>query len=891
MADADNTSVSQGGIRVDGQITIGSGDVVGRDKIVVNIQNIQRELSATEAARQARDDERYLLAEGVKAYLTGLLARVEPSPEEAGPYKGLLAYDLSDAEFFFGRKQALDATLLCLRRSLLTVLHSVSGAGKTSLLQAGAAAHAIASGHLPVYLRPRDADPLEFIKRTFIPDLRQTPKLATAPLRQFLHQVTMVLGPDHALILLFDQFEEFLLLRKPEERKLFYQELLDCLTDPSLKVHWVLAVRAEHFSDLAEMEVYYSPFNNAYRLNRLTRDEAGEAIEKSAERYDLTFEAGLVEVILDELLKSEREIAPQLQLVCQKLSEGVSHGATITFDQYRALGGVEGVLRDYLKHELASIPEDERDCADRVFKALVTWQIRRASKSYQELTAELAKRKIDAHLLERVLARLQGRRLIQVQQETAIKAERIYELAHDYLLNEIVLAPGETDLKRVEELLVQGMSNWRQPEKPLIGPDILVIIERQQSALILTDEEVGLLLRSAIAAKLPSNIWRQLLSTTARRHLVETLAAELQRDDGKRHSQAMAVLWALRQDLPQPLLAPVWRWRLAEQTPIWGRRLIVGLLVTLMAVVLVAGCTASTTVSTGVRVVESLETMRAQPGASIVAVSAPDRQHVYVVDQSPGGLYASADSGGQWERLTGSSQLDSAVIRGVGASALEVFAITQDDVVRRDINNPTAWKVVWSRLTNQPQEIRTIAVDRYHPGRVYVGLSPPLMVLESSDSGQSWRTVDTTTIGDTTIQALATNSDWVTLATESGVWVSPGSHEIWRKLSAPALASNKVRALSLVALDDRLFMAVDDDGIYSTYLEQPQDLVKIFNARTLSALTMLMDDGTTYFFAGNAEGLLCWQEWDWYQPEWWRWRLNINSPCWGRQTSQEVSLH
>jgi ABC-type transport system involved in cytochrome bd biosynthesis fused ATPase/permease subunit len=115
------------------------------------------------------------------------------------PYKGLLPYGLNKTEIFYGRRKAKKDLLTCLKQGPLTVLHAESGGGKTSLLQAGAAAQLIASGHLAVYARAHDKNPLDFIKRMFLPDVADAPTLAAASLREFLRQVYAVLGPKATL--------------------------------------------------------------------------------------------------------------------------------------------------------------------------------------------------------------------------------------------------------------------------------------------------------------------------------------------------------------------------------------------------------------------------------------------------------------------------------------------------------------------------------------------------------------------------------------------------------------------------------------------------------------------------------------------------------------------
>jgi hypothetical protein len=177
-------------------------------------------------------DDTRRLAEGVSA----LVQRVRASPAEpgGGPYKGLLEYRRGDAGLFFGREQAIRALREHLDRGPLTVLHSESGAGKTSLLQAGLSPQLIAAGHLPVYLRPYNTNPVLAVKKAFLGALGFTPGLAAAPLHEFLCQVCDVLDPPPTFYLLIDQFEEFFIHRVP--RRPQPEGLLDA--GPPHRVLW-----------------------------------------------------------------------------------------------------------------------------------------------------------------------------------------------------------------------------------------------------------------------------------------------------------------------------------------------------------------------------------------------------------------------------------------------------------------------------------------------------------------------------------------------------------------------------------------------------------------------------------------------------------------------------
>ncbi len=475
---AEDSSIAIGGISiggdVDGEINIASGN------IVKNINTFyERALTAAEEALRARQLERKLLADGVSQLTQSLFAQARQI-ENVTPYKGLLAYNLNEAEIFFGRNEAKKSLIKCINQDRLTVLHAESGAGKSSLLQAGIVAQLIANGHLAVRLRPHNTDPVEFIKRTFLPELSQAPNLRTASLHEFLRLVCGVLGPKVNIYLLLDQFEEFFDLFKKEERAAFLESLVNCLNDSSLKVNWVLALRAEALSDLAELESFgITPFKNAYRLNRLTRNEAQEAIIEPAKRYNITFEQALIDHILDSLVTNSEVTPTHLQLVCSALIDDLPADKTLTLAYYTDReGGTEGILRDYLKRQLEHLPSQEQSAAWKILRVLITADRHRAVKTYEEVVLELKLSGVEKEQIDIILPRLIERRLLTTQPTTV----ETFELAHDYLVKEINLDPQEQARKAAQELLDQEVRSYTR-HKTLMTSERLSVIQPYRNEL------------------------------------------------------------------------------------------------------------------------------------------------------------------------------------------------------------------------------------------------------------------------------------------------------------------------------------------------------------------------------------------------------------------------
>src|SRR3990170_1970534 len=102
-------------------------------------------------------------------------------------YKFLYAFEIEDAQIFFGREKASEELLSTVLKDRLTVFHARSGAGKTSLINAGLSPKLIRDGRLPVYARAYD-DPVLAIKRTIAsPHLGPWPELLSKlTLHEFL---------------------------------------------------------------------------------------------------------------------------------------------------------------------------------------------------------------------------------------------------------------------------------------------------------------------------------------------------------------------------------------------------------------------------------------------------------------------------------------------------------------------------------------------------------------------------------------------------------------------------------------------------------------------------------------------------------------------------------
>jgi WD40 repeat protein len=502
MTDANNPEIPQSSSDDRGD-RISTGDIDGSVVAIgagakVIYKNVERALTKVEVLEKEEAFERKRLAEAVTAYVQRLQRRAEVAkvePSSRSPYKELIEYDIRDTALFYGRSKAISGLLNQIGRGPLTVLHADSGVGKTSLLKAGIVPRLLVHGNLPLYLRPHRTAVHVAVKQGLLMQLDQTPLLQASSLHDFLQRVTDLLG-GQGLVVIVDQFEELFTEQDAETRTEFVTELAPCLDDDLLPVRWIFALRDEWFGQLGTFRPHVrQPFANEFLLRALTRDEAIEVIVEPARHRGIEYETELVQNLILDL--GEAEVAPpQVQLVCSTLFKALDGKNTITKKMYEDAGGTAGILRGHLERVLnREVPRGQRRSARLLLEALITSDKRRALRTEDSLRDEVRALGINRVALDDILRILVDSRLLRVEEVGEEKAELAYELAHDYLLDEIELDPAAQARKAAQELLEQKVPYFTR-DGLLLSKDELDIITPQRNRITVSEEGAQLLRRS-----------------------------------------------------------------------------------------------------------------------------------------------------------------------------------------------------------------------------------------------------------------------------------------------------------------------------------------------------------------------------------------------------------
>lgn len=278
----------------------------------------------------------------------------------SNPYPGPTPFEREQENLFFGREREVDDLYSLLTAHPVVVLSAPSGAGKTSLLNAGLIPLLSREGFeiLPVArvrgYEPRGMDlsgvPNLYAFNTLLSWARtaeEATRLSSESLTSYLQRQEHPLdreGLPAPRLAIFDQFEE-LFTFYPErwmEREGFFGQLAEALkADRLLRV--LLVIRQDYLANMDPFApIIPNRFRTRYSLELLRRDQALSAVTEPLQGTGRTFAegaaAGLVDKLLQIRVKSDSGkivevpgefVEPvQLQILCQTMWERLPNDET-----------------------------------------------------------------------------------------------------------------------------------------------------------------------------------------------------------------------------------------------------------------------------------------------------------------------------------------------------------------------------------------------------------------------------------------------------------------------------------------------------------------------------------------------------------------------------------
>ncbi|NLI83490.1 MAG: hypothetical protein GX443_17690 [Deltaproteobacteria bacterium] len=461
------------------------------------------------------------------------------------PYIGPAPFLEEDSDNFFGREKDVETLRGMLRTERIVLLHSPSGAGKTSLIRAGLIPRMrkdefrvlppVHVGHpLPAHTthRPESNRYVYSVIHSLETALRKgegesadagpMDGLEAIPLNTYFAHRSALRRGEERLLLLFDQFEELFTL-SPHDRRgrlSFFSELGTALQDKQI---WALfAIREEYVGALdAYSRFLPNHFAARYHLDFLSRNDGEKAVIGPLERLNIPYEPQVVKAILADLGRTGERgqsnvdveedgalefedlsdvplIDPlHLQLVCTQLWDRVQRLKleTVSREAFGEVGGVAGLspvdaaLMQYYDLRIQEAPKTvalgEREIRDWVEEELIQdGRTRRVTLADPDPDSELTllQRYLEAeHILR---ASLRGN-------------SKWYELAHDRLVF-LVLRSNQEWYERNLAPFERQARRWGQLGEPADFPALPWRIWR--------DHDTGLLGRSKVG---PRSEWER----------------------------------------------------------------------------------------------------------------------------------------------------------------------------------------------------------------------------------------------------------------------------------------------------------------------------------------------------------------------------------------------
>ncbi len=370
------------------------------------------------------------------------------------PYVGPRPFE--PGEKLYGREDEITDLYYLWNAERIVLLHSPSGAGKSSLLQAGLMPQIRKSfdvwGPTRVNQEPAAADVNRYLLSAMqgfeegVPERLRRPaeELAGQTFAEYVEKRPRRRSAPKNVALLFDQFEEILTVDPlaVETKRQFFDQLGELLHNPRV---WALFALREDF--LAPLDPYArqvpTHLKNRFRIDMLGLDGAREAIVNPALAGGREFPAAdrLVQDLAtmkvqqpDGSFRDEagHYVEPvQLQVVCFRLwDEMPAAGLSIDAEHLARFGDVTEALAAYYADSVSRLAEGdearERAIREWFGEALITTagirgQVLRGAEESEGLANEIIERLLDTHL---------------VRAEKRAGATW-YELAHDRLIEPV----------------------------------------------------------------------------------------------------------------------------------------------------------------------------------------------------------------------------------------------------------------------------------------------------------------------------------------------------------------------------------------------------------------------------------------------------------------------
>jgi type II secretory pathway predicted ATPase ExeA len=370
--------------------------------------------------------------------------RVRETRATICPYRGLLYFREEDAPFFFGRVEAITQLVSAVQDHSLVAVVGASGSGKSSVVRAGLVPElrkscdrvwevaTIVPTDRPLYSLAAVLMPLLEPDMSETTRLLDTNKLAeallqrTIKLRDIVERLLAKQAGTNQLLLIVDQWEElFTLCQDDAARRCFIENVLEATA--ATRVSVVLTLRGDFFGRAITAHRPLSDRVQGAQVNLgpMKREELRLAIEEPARQVGLTFEAGLVDLMLEQAGDEPGKL-PLLEFVLRRLWED-RRGGELHHEAYKAMGQLEGAIAKKAESLYVKLIEGDQHKVQQIFLRLVRPGEGEADTRRRATFAEVGEG------LRSLVKTLADERLL-VTSQVAGSVEETIEVSHEALI-------------------------------------------------------------------------------------------------------------------------------------------------------------------------------------------------------------------------------------------------------------------------------------------------------------------------------------------------------------------------------------------------------------------------------------------------------------------------
>ena len=315
------------------------------------------------------------------------------------PYPGIEAFNYADHAVFFAREEESDKLLRSVTVYRGVLVYGASGAGKSSLINAGFLPRARSEGFTPerIRLQPRTGQEI-IVERISLNSESGPPYLSSSfaseddiasrqvlSIGEFRAKIIALQPSNRFPVLIFDQFEEFVSLFEEALQGEAFQaarrvqtDLLDLIVslyrDSDLHVKLIFVFREDYLAKLGKLFNRCPDLRDVFLHITAPRPAALEQIilgpfRRFPGRFSYEFPETLakrLQFAFEERSDSSELNLSEVQIACQRLWSSVDQ------EQEFARKGLRGLLEDYLADSLRRLPVDLHEPAVALLSRMVT---------------------------------------------------------------------------------------------------------------------------------------------------------------------------------------------------------------------------------------------------------------------------------------------------------------------------------------------------------------------------------------------------------------------------------------------------------------------------------------------------------------------------------------